>query len=106
MVSPDALSEGFEMFFFLMCKYNVCTVPAGWKTKILKQTCALMFMPLFLSGRAKLGHGLLSGQYSKPPMKSELIEQVMKEEYKVLNWVCPAPKTGIHNRQTHVNTEW
>uniref|UniRef100_A0A3P8W457 Ubiquitin carboxyl-terminal hydrolase n=1 Tax=Cynoglossus semilaevis TaxID=244447 RepID=A0A3P8W457_CYNSE len=31
---------------------------------------------------AKLGHGLLSGQYSKPPMKSELIEQVMKEEYK------------------------
>ncbi|MED6291927.1 Ubiquitin carboxyl-terminal hydrolase 13, partial [Characodon lateralis] len=34
---------------------------------------------------AKLGHGLLSGQYSKPPMKSELIEQVMKEEHKVLN---------------------
>lgn len=33
--------------------------------------------------RAKLGHGLLSGQYSKPPVKSELIEQVMKEEYKV-----------------------
>uniref|UniRef100_A0A9J7ZBR0 Ubiquitin carboxyl-terminal hydrolase n=1 Tax=Cyprinus carpio carpio TaxID=630221 RepID=A0A9J7ZBR0_CYPCA len=32
--------------------------------------------------RAKLGHGLLSGQYSKPPMKSELIEQVMKEDYK------------------------
>ncbi|XP_078064070.1 ubiquitin carboxyl-terminal hydrolase 13 [Mustelus asterias] len=30
----------------------------------------------------KLGHGLLSGQYSKPPMKSEVIEQVMKEEYK------------------------
>uniref|UniRef100_A0A8C4P1H0 Ubiquitin carboxyl-terminal hydrolase n=1 Tax=Dicentrarchus labrax TaxID=13489 RepID=A0A8C4P1H0_DICLA len=30
---------------------------------------------LFLSDRAKLGHGLLSGQYSKPPMKSELIEQ-------------------------------
>lgn len=35
------------------------------------------------STRAKLGHGLLSGQYSKPPVKSELIEQVMKEEYKV-----------------------
>ncbi|XP_043558174.1 ubiquitin carboxyl-terminal hydrolase 13 isoform X1 [Chiloscyllium plagiosum] len=31
---------------------------------------------------AKLGHGLLSGQYSKPPMKSEVIEQVMKEECK------------------------
>ncbi|XP_048108870.1 LOW QUALITY PROTEIN: ubiquitin carboxyl-terminal hydrolase 13 [Alosa alosa] len=31
---------------------------------------------------AKLGHGLLSGLYAKPPMKSELIEQVMKEEYK------------------------
>ncbi|XP_048397533.1 ubiquitin carboxyl-terminal hydrolase 13 [Stegostoma tigrinum] len=31
---------------------------------------------------AKLGHGLLSGQYSRPPMKSEVIEQVMKEEYK------------------------
>ncbi|KAF3827332.1 hypothetical protein GH733_002818 [Mirounga leonina] len=30
----------------------------------------------------KLGHGLLSGQYSKPPVKSELIEQVMKEEHK------------------------
>uniref|UniRef100_A0A2K6LFG7 Ubiquitin carboxyl-terminal hydrolase n=1 Tax=Rhinopithecus bieti TaxID=61621 RepID=A0A2K6LFG7_RHIBE len=29
-----------------------------------------------------LGHGLLSGQYSKPPVKSELIEQVMKEEHK------------------------
>lgn len=38
--------------------------------------------------RAKLGHGLLSGQYSKPPMKSELIEQVMKEEYKVFDLVC------------------
>lgn len=45
---------------------------------------------VFLSDRAKLGHGLLSGQYAKPPMKSELIEQVMKEEHKVLNWVCPA----------------
>lgn len=33
--------------------------------------------------RAKLGHGLLSGLYSKPPFKSELIEQVMKEEHKV-----------------------
>ncbi|XP_034035786.1 ubiquitin carboxyl-terminal hydrolase 13 isoform X1 [Thalassophryne amazonica] len=40
----------------------------------------------FATQMAKLGHGLLSGQYSKPPMKSELIEQVMKEEYKVLNW--------------------
>lgn len=38
--------------------------------------------------RAKLGHGLLSGQYSKPPMKSELIEQVMKEEHKVFDMVC------------------
>uniref|UniRef100_A0A8C2CZI6 Ubiquitin carboxyl-terminal hydrolase n=1 Tax=Cyprinus carpio TaxID=7962 RepID=A0A8C2CZI6_CYPCA len=36
----------------------------------------------FSTQMAKLGHGLLSGQYSKPPMKSELIEQVMKEEYK------------------------
>ncbi|KAM7409474.1 hypothetical protein PAMA_001113 [Pampus argenteus] len=36
----------------------------------------------FATQMAKLGHGLLSGQYSKPPMKSELIEQVMKEEYK------------------------
>ncbi|KAJ6660938.1 hypothetical protein lerEdw1_016958 [Lerista edwardsae] len=32
--------------------------------------------------QAKLGHGLLSGQYSKPPTKSELIEQVMKDEHK------------------------
>uniref|UniRef100_A0A672RM19 Ubiquitin carboxyl-terminal hydrolase n=1 Tax=Sinocyclocheilus grahami TaxID=75366 RepID=A0A672RM19_SINGR len=38
----------------------------------------------FSTQMAKLGHGLLSGQYSKPPMKSELIEQVMKEEYKQL----------------------
>uniref|UniRef100_A0A8B9JY33 Ubiquitin carboxyl-terminal hydrolase n=1 Tax=Astyanax mexicanus TaxID=7994 RepID=A0A8B9JY33_ASTMX len=30
---------------------------------------------LCLPTRAKLGHGLLSGQYSKPPIKSELIEQ-------------------------------
>uniref|UniRef100_A0A8C4TE63 Ubiquitin carboxyl-terminal hydrolase 13 n=1 Tax=Erpetoichthys calabaricus TaxID=27687 RepID=A0A8C4TE63_ERPCA len=36
----------------------------------------------FNTQMAKLGHGLLSGQYSKPPVKSELIEQVMKEEYK------------------------
>uniref|UniRef100_A0A3Q3BI96 Ubiquitin carboxyl-terminal hydrolase n=1 Tax=Kryptolebias marmoratus TaxID=37003 RepID=A0A3Q3BI96_KRYMA len=36
----------------------------------------------FATQMAKLGHGLLSGQYSKPPMKSELIEQVMKEEHK------------------------
>ncbi|NXI07990.1 UBP13 hydrolase, partial [Irena cyanogastra] len=36
----------------------------------------------FNTQMAKLGHGLLSGQYSKPPMKSELIEQVMKEEHK------------------------
>lgn len=31
---------------------------------------------------AKLGHALLSGQYSRPPMKSDVIEQVMKEENK------------------------
>ncbi|KAM6127805.1 ubiquitin carboxyl-terminal hydrolase 13 isoform 1-T1 [Phoenicopterus ruber ruber] len=37
----------------------------------------------FNTQMAKLGHGLLSGQYSKPPMKSELIEQVMKEEHKL-----------------------
>ncbi|TNN69091.1 Ubiquitin carboxyl-terminal hydrolase 13 [Liparis tanakae] len=36
----------------------------------------------FATQMAKLGHGLLSGQHSKPPMKSELIEQVMKEESK------------------------
>lgn len=48
------------------------------------------FSPHFLPYRAKLGHGLLSGQYSKPPMKSELIEQVMKEEHKVFDWVCAA----------------
>ncbi|XP_008104196.3 ubiquitin carboxyl-terminal hydrolase 13 isoform X2 [Anolis carolinensis] len=36
----------------------------------------------FNTQMAKLGHGLLSGQYSKPPMKSEIIEQVMKEEQK------------------------
>ncbi|XP_060098543.1 ubiquitin carboxyl-terminal hydrolase 13 isoform X2 [Heteronotia binoei] len=36
----------------------------------------------FNTQMAKLGHGLLSGQYSKPPVKAELIEQVMKEEHK------------------------
>uniref|UniRef100_A0A5F9DA58 Ubiquitin carboxyl-terminal hydrolase n=1 Tax=Oryctolagus cuniculus TaxID=9986 RepID=A0A5F9DA58_RABIT len=36
----------------------------------------------FNTQMTKLGHGLLSGQYSKPPVKSELIEQVMKEEQK------------------------
>ncbi|OCT80740.1 ubiquitin carboxyl-terminal hydrolase 13 isoform X1 [Xenopus laevis] len=36
----------------------------------------------FSTQMAKLGHGLLSGLFSKPPMKSELIEQVMKEEHK------------------------
>lgn len=45
----------------------------------------LFFPHHFLPYRAKLGHGLLSGQYSKPPMKSELIEQVMKEEHKVFD---------------------
>ncbi|XP_061209505.1 ubiquitin carboxyl-terminal hydrolase 13 isoform X2 [Neopsephotus bourkii] len=44
----------------------------------------------FSTQMAKLGHGLLSGQYSKPPMKSELIEQVMKEEYKAQrNGIAP-----------------
>uniref|UniRef100_A0AAY4BAL3 Ubiquitin carboxyl-terminal hydrolase n=1 Tax=Denticeps clupeoides TaxID=299321 RepID=A0AAY4BAL3_9TELE len=37
----------------------------------------------FATQMAKLGHGLLSGQYSKPPAKSELIEQVMREEHKL-----------------------
>uniref|UniRef100_UPI00398E846F ubiquitin carboxyl-terminal hydrolase 13 n=1 Tax=Pristiophorus japonicus TaxID=55135 RepID=UPI00398E846F len=36
----------------------------------------------FETQMTKLGHGLLSGQYSKPPVKSEVIEQVVKEEYK------------------------
>ncbi|XP_061308438.1 ubiquitin carboxyl-terminal hydrolase 13 isoform X1 [Pezoporus flaviventris] len=44
----------------------------------------------FSTQMAKLGHGLLSGQYSKPPMKSELIEQVMKEEHKAQhNGIAP-----------------
>lgn len=49
-----------------------------------------MASSLFVSllSRTKLGHGLLSGQYSKPPVKSELIEQVMKEEHKVCVPVC------------------
>lgn len=49
-----------------------------------------MASSLFVSllARTKLGHGLLSGQYSKPPVKSELIEQVMKEEHKVCVPVC------------------
>ncbi|KAG5851422.1 hypothetical protein ANANG_G00093240 [Anguilla anguilla] len=37
----------------------------------------------FATQMAKLGQGLLSGQHSKPPGKSELIEQVMTEERKV-----------------------
>lgn len=54
-----------------------------------------MCLTLFSRGRAKLGHGLLSGQYAKPPVKSELIEQVMKEEHRALNWVCPAPDMAL-----------
>ncbi|KAJ1087675.1 hypothetical protein NDU88_000842 [Pleurodeles waltl] len=34
----------------------------------------------FNTQMSKVGHGLLSGQFSKPPVKSELIEQVMREE--------------------------
>nr|DBA26197.1 TPA: hypothetical protein GDO54_010490 [Pyxicephalus adspersus] len=45
----------------------------------------------FNTQMAKLGYGLLSGQYSKPPVKCELIEQVMKEDHK------PQPK-GITTR--------
>ncbi|XP_069831233.1 ubiquitin carboxyl-terminal hydrolase 13 isoform X2 [Dendropsophus ebraccatus] len=37
----------------------------------------------FSTQMAKIGHGLLSGQHSKPPVKCELIEQVMKEEHKL-----------------------
>ncbi|XP_061097803.1 ubiquitin carboxyl-terminal hydrolase 13-like isoform X1 [Conger conger] len=40
----------------------------------------------FSTQMGKVGHALLSGQYSKPPVKSEIIEQVMKEERKVLDW--------------------
>ncbi|XP_040205363.1 ubiquitin carboxyl-terminal hydrolase 13 isoform X2 [Rana temporaria] len=36
----------------------------------------------FNTQMGKLGYGLLSGQYSKPPAKCEIIEQVMKEEHK------------------------
>ncbi|KAJ8278323.1 hypothetical protein GJAV_G00086380 [Gymnothorax javanicus] len=42
----------------------------------------------FATQMAKLGHGLLSGQHSKPPAKSELIEQVMTDERKVV-WQQP-----------------
>uniref|UniRef100_A0A8C1CFT2 Ubiquitin carboxyl-terminal hydrolase n=1 Tax=Cyprinus carpio carpio TaxID=630221 RepID=A0A8C1CFT2_CYPCA len=48
----------------------------------LSTTMQVLFSIPEFQRAAKLGHGLLSGQYSKPPMKSELIEQVMKEEYK------------------------
>lgn len=77
---------------------KICdSVPSGCSSQKIKSfknkdRFCLMFASVFLSDRAKLGHGLLSGQYSKPPMKSELIEQVMKEEHKVLNGVCPALK--------------
>ncbi|KAM8953716.1 ubiquitin carboxyl-terminal hydrolase 13 isoform 2-T2 [Pelodytes ibericus] len=36
----------------------------------------------FNTQMAKLGYALLSGQFAKPPVKCELIEQVMKEEHK------------------------
>lgn len=60
----------------------------AWYKNLLLSSVFLtcLFPPRhFLPYRAKLGHGLLSGQYSKPPMKSELIEQVMKEEHKVFD---------------------
>uniref|UniRef100_A0A4W3GQM9 Ubiquitin carboxyl-terminal hydrolase n=2 Tax=Callorhinchus milii TaxID=7868 RepID=A0A4W3GQM9_CALMI len=36
----------------------------------------------FETQMTKLGHGLLSGHYSKPPVKYDIIEQPMKEAYK------------------------
>ncbi|XP_078725770.1 LOW QUALITY PROTEIN: ubiquitin carboxyl-terminal hydrolase 13-like [Lampetra fluviatilis] len=36
----------------------------------------------FSTQMAKLGHGLLSGLYSKPPPKSDIIEQVTREDVK------------------------
>lgn len=58
------------------------TFTSLWETAV----ASLLFVSLL--ARTKLGHGLLSGQYSKPPVKSELIEQVMKEEHKVCIAVC------------------
>uniref|UniRef100_A0AAQ5XS70 Ubiquitin carboxyl-terminal hydrolase n=1 Tax=Amphiprion ocellaris TaxID=80972 RepID=A0AAQ5XS70_AMPOC len=52
----------------------------------------------FATQMAKLGHGLLSGQYAKPPMKSELIEQVMKEEYKQQKGVSPRMLKSLVSR--------
>uniref|UniRef100_A0A8C4QUX2 ubiquitinyl hydrolase 1 n=1 Tax=Eptatretus burgeri TaxID=7764 RepID=A0A8C4QUX2_EPTBU len=43
----------------------------------------------FNTQMAKLGQGLLSGQYSKPPYKAELIEQVSREEQQPRRGVCP-----------------
>ncbi|XP_077440105.1 ubiquitin carboxyl-terminal hydrolase 13 isoform X2 [Vanacampus margaritifer] len=52
----------------------------------------------FATQMAKVGHGLLSGQYSKPPMKSELIEQVMKEEYKQQKGISPRMLKSLVSR--------
>lgn len=75
----------------------LCVQPLShsWKTlfgAIQKTTLNAEGAAVVCACRAKLGHGLLSGQYSKPPVKSELIEQVMNEEHKVLNWVRSAPR--------------
>ncbi|XP_018586310.2 ubiquitin carboxyl-terminal hydrolase 13-like [Scleropages formosus] len=49
----------------------------------------------FHTQMAKLGHALLSGQHSKPPVKSELIEQVVKGDRDAVS--RPRP-TGVSPR--------
>ncbi|CAM4624856.1 unnamed protein product [Leuciscus chuanchicus] len=83
-----ALEHYKETNFPLAVKLNTIT-PDGAGKYVGNLQRIFDYSPLdpsqdFNTQMAKLGHGLLSGLYSKPPIKSELIEQVMKEEYKQL----------------------
>ncbi|CAH2247759.1 ubiquitin carboxyl-terminal hydrolase 13 [Pelobates cultripes] len=65
----------------------IFSIPEFQRAYVGNLTRIFDFAPLdptqdFNTQMAKLGHALLSGQFSKPPVKCELIEQVMKEEYK------------------------
>uniref|UniRef100_A0A8C5QZ04 Ubiquitin carboxyl-terminal hydrolase n=1 Tax=Leptobrachium leishanense TaxID=445787 RepID=A0A8C5QZ04_9ANUR len=62
----------------------IFSIPEFQRTYVGNLTRIFDYAPLdptqdFNTQMAKLGHALLSGQFSKPPAKSDLIEQVMKE---------------------------
>ena len=87
----DLLQNGLGYLWGIEIQCFTKSSCSYWNLKIilasLRGSNNDLFVCFSFLSRTKLGHGLLSGQYSKPPVKSELIEQVMKEEHKVCVWV-------------------